>query len=128
MKLPKSGGVVARDAGGRQLEMQSAVRHYFYGFPPEAPLSPFSFDVPIARLQLYKIGGATWVRDGVVKSLEANQRKWCTWGPGSAADSRIVLATGCQAAGARDTAGQTLGRDPRCVLWAFMVGCGTIWA
>jgi hypothetical protein len=49
---------VTRELSVRQAEQQNAAHVYFNGHIPVAPLSAFMFDVPFAKLRLYKIGGA----------------------------------------------------------------------
>ena len=50
--------VVAKDTAARQAEAQLGAQHYFYGYTQENPINPFSIDVPMAKLNLFKIGGA----------------------------------------------------------------------
>ena len=51
--------VVQRELSVRQAERQHAANVYFNGCAPVAPLSAFTFDVPFAKLRLFKVGGAS---------------------------------------------------------------------
>jgi len=53
--LPKSGGVVNRNANFRKISRDRAIREYFHG--PHNDLYPQSLTFPFTALQLYRVGG-----------------------------------------------------------------------
>lgn len=55
VKLPKSGGVVAREADKRKQARTNRVREYFYG--PMNNLQPQSQTVAAEKLSVFRIGG-----------------------------------------------------------------------
>ena len=59
VKLPKSGGVVAREQDKRRLARTNRVRDYFYG--PQNNLQPQSQTVPAEKLSVFKIGAREWM-------------------------------------------------------------------
>lgn len=52
--LPKSGGVVERTRAMRISARDDRIREYFYGI--KTKFHPHCFDVPISKVQIYKIG------------------------------------------------------------------------
>lgn len=54
MKLPKSGGLVMKDANFRRLQMMRNIKSYFYG--PQNEYSPFPVTVPFKDLHIRRIG------------------------------------------------------------------------
>ncbi|EDQ90152.1 uncharacterized protein MONBRDRAFT_32061 [Monosiga brevicollis MX1] len=57
--LPKSGGVVVRDESMSKGQDHAAFYKYFYGNPKSETynLSPFSFDVKLGKVQVFRLGG-----------------------------------------------------------------------
>ena len=55
IKIPKSGGVVSRDARFRRAQLTSSVREYFYGVKKE--LSPMRMTLPFSKIQIFRCGG-----------------------------------------------------------------------
>ena len=53
IKLPRSGGVVSRDAAFRRASRSSCIRRYFYG--NNNALSPCLIDVSLSDIQLHKL-------------------------------------------------------------------------
>lgn len=63
--LPKSGGVVSRDAATRALLQARMIKGYFYGV--DGNLSPFTTVVNLSEVTILKVGGAaTVVPDSVL--------------------------------------------------------------
>jgi polyribonucleotide 5'-hydroxyl-kinase len=55
VKLPKSGGVVARDSKGREKWRERKIRQYFNGV--RSDLSPQQKNIPANDVVIYQIGG-----------------------------------------------------------------------
>lgn len=55
--IPKSGGVVERNAHSRNESRDSKIREYFYGLSNS--FFPHSFEVKFSDIKIYKIGGPT---------------------------------------------------------------------
>ena len=53
----------------RRRNREEAVREYFYGRKPHT-LFPFSFEVPFAEVQIYKIGGKIYSTAGTHRAGE----------------------------------------------------------
>jgi polyribonucleotide 5'-hydroxyl-kinase len=54
LKLPKSGGVVLKDAAFRRLQMMKCIKSYFYG--PQMEYSAFPVIIPFNDLHIRRIG------------------------------------------------------------------------
>lgn len=54
LKLPKSGGVVSKDAAWRRAQMQAQFQRYFYGAKGE--YSPFSITLNFDEVQIRRLG------------------------------------------------------------------------
>lgn len=57
LKLPKSGGVVAKDAAYRRFCQQRQFKTYFYGARGE--FSPFSITLAVSSIRIYRFGHGT---------------------------------------------------------------------
>jgi len=67
IKLPRSGGVVSRDAAFRRISRSLAIKRYFYGTHMKSPttgaklpeLTPFAMQVPFKNVTLYKLSSVS---------------------------------------------------------------------
>ncbi|CEO97024.1 unnamed protein product (mitochondrion) [Plasmodiophora brassicae] len=76
VKVPKSGGVIARDPSTRRLQMHKRVRQYFYGVSGD--LCPHTSVLRYNAVGVYQVGGlaqapSTMLPIGEERQLEPNQ-------------------------------------------------------
>lgn len=72
LKVPRAGGVVAKDTSFRRANQSKSFKSYFYG--PRAEFHPFSLTVPFGNLTIYRVADATALAPSSALPLGATRK------------------------------------------------------
>lgn len=72
LKVPRSSGVVSKDAAFRRAALSKAFKSYFYG--PRAEFHPFSLTLPLANLTIYRVADASTLAPSSALPLGATRK------------------------------------------------------